>query len=177
MIPSKIVFALAGAVAGSFYPYINVFLTSIGLTVSAAGFIGGIRLVSSFIIGPLWGFLIDHTGQRKLIFTALCLGTGLTIFSLPWTAHFIAHQENNETYRLLSDFNDSIDQKNGFDSTANQYGFSSKIFYIMLFTIVISNFFDIPLQGLIDSFVMNVAHSKGSNDSFGMQIDHVLPEE
>ena len=72
--------------SGAFVPFINVFLTSIGLSVSEAGFIGGMRLVSSSVAGPLWGFLADHTGYRKLIFTVLCLCTAFTISSLPWTA-------------------------------------------------------------------------------------------
>ena len=188
MVPSKIAYSLAGAYTGSFVPFINVFLTSIGLTVSEAGFIGGMRLGSASIAGPLWGLFADYTGYRRLIFLILCLGAAFTIFSLPWSARAInmsthnkslhdhVWKEDNETYlRTPQSVHMStkqvlqINQTHSDIQKPNRFGFTGPLFYIILLIIFVSNIFDVPVQGFVDSFVMNVAKSSGKNVCFGMQ--------
>ena len=89
MLPCKIACYLFYSSLGCISPFANVFLVSIGLTASEAGFISGIGYVVSTIAGPCWGVLADKSGQRKLIFITLCLGIASSIFALPWVANRI----------------------------------------------------------------------------------------
>ena len=51
-IPCKLAFLITFAFQGSYVPFLNLFLKSIGLSASQAGFITGLRAISSLIAGP-----------------------------------------------------------------------------------------------------------------------------
>ena len=57
----------------------------------------------------------------------------------------------------------------GLTNPNGRQSFSGALFYSTLVIVFVSNIFDVPLQGFVDSFVMNVAKSRPNNVCFGMQ--------
>ncbi|XP_057290349.1 major facilitator superfamily domain-containing protein 6-like [Hydractinia symbiolongicarpus] len=153
MIPSKLVYLLVFAYFGSYMPYINTFLISVGLTTSQAGLIYGTRLLITMCVGPIWGLLADYTGYRRVIFVVLCLGTALFIFPSPWIAKYFA-------------CNGKEVQPNAIDDTNTS---STHVFYAMLVIGSISAPFDDPLIGYVDSAVVNVVKSSQNDATYGRQ--------
>lgn len=181
MLPSKMAYFMFYAAMGQYVWYINLFLTSIGLTSSEAGFITGMCFATSAIVGPLWGALSDYTGRRKLIFVVLCFFAAATFFSLPWIVFFLpesyklvpAHGKNQTLNQTLFDYTE-------LESDAHHYlidqiptneiaPFTNRLFWIMLGCLLFVNVFLNPLAGLLDSVVMNVIKKNGDASSYGLQ--------
>ena len=160
MFPSKICFLLQDGIFGMFWAYLVVFFTSAGLDIKEAGFISGIRFLTATLTTPLWGFVSDYTGCRKLIFVILCLGTALTVFPLPWVANAFRDITCNIT---------TIQDHTQLSHECNTKLFSSRLFYAMLILICISSMFSNPIHGLTDSFVMNTIKSSERETDYGKQ--------
>lgn len=153
MIPSKLVYLLVFAYFGSYMPYINTFLISVGLTASQAGFIYGTRLLITMFAGPIWGLLADYTGYRRVIFVVLCLGTAIFIFPSPWIAKYFGCNGKEVQPNVIADTNAS----------------STHVFYAMLVIWSISAPFDDPLVGYVDSVVVNVVKTSQNDATYGRQ--------
>ena len=87
-IPLKIVCFLAGGFRSQI-SFLNVFFVSTGLSKFQAGIITGFTYAPPIVFGPVWGYLADYTGRRKLILTVLCVGAALPLISMPWIAKTI----------------------------------------------------------------------------------------
>lgn len=74
MLPSKVAYFIYFSAWGCYLPFINIFLVTVGLTYEEAGFISGMCYAFQAVACPLWGFIADTTGQRRLCFIVLCLG-------------------------------------------------------------------------------------------------------
>ena len=146
-------------------PYIIVFLASTGLDIKEAGFITGIRLVSSAICAPFWGYIADHTGKRKLIFFILCIGTAVTIFPMPWVSNACISSGPVISQNLSVNITHAHWNNKGYEQPL----FSGKLFYVMLTMVFISNIFSNPINGVVDSFVMNVVKSHPREADYGKQ--------
>jgi len=106
MLPSKSVYFMYFGGLGSFLPFSNIFLVSVGLTSDEAGFISGLSHAFSAIGCPLWGFLADWTNQRSLIFIILCIGSAVTVAAKP----FVAWKVNIEQQIWCRNFEDGNSQ-------------------------------------------------------------------
>ena len=85
-IPAKLAYFLIYSVTGCIAQYLGVFLISLDLSVSQAGFINGICGAMTVFAGPFWGGLADYTGFRKLIVTTISLLSVVLMVPLPWIA-------------------------------------------------------------------------------------------
>ena len=160
MVPSKLCFFFYDAAWTTYTYYLVLFLTSIGLTVKEAGVISGCRLLVSSILTPLWGYLIDYTGRRKIIYVVLCLGTALTFFPLPWVAKSLRFNQTNST---IGD---------RFEITRVQNYrkiFTGPLFYVMLLLVCASTSCLNTMRGVLDSFVMNVVMTSVTAVEYGRQ--------
>ena len=95
MIPTKVAMLLSAGLSSCYQPFLNVFLISIGLAVRQAGFICGIKSLSSVIAGTIWGAVADYTDTRRLILCLLCIGAIISIFPMPWIPELVNARENN----------------------------------------------------------------------------------
>ena len=171
MIPAKCVYILSLGATGSYVPYLNIFLISIGLSTSEAGIISGIRFLSAPISTALLGVLIDYTGHRKRIFLVMCLGASLPLCCMPWVAKALSSvpYKNGSHYGdagsgNLTDMIQYTDFKHPHMKLASPY-----LFYVILGLMIVAGFFSVPLAGFIDSVVMNVIKTGTVKTSFGGQ--------
>lgn len=172
MVPSKISYFMFYAAQAQYGWYINIFLTSIGLSTTEAGFITGLCFMSSTIAGPIWGALNDYTGRRKLIFIVVCLCTTFSFFCLPWVA--VAVSDDGITLKSNETSNYTRTSKNHTkiytnDRNPKEQNFTSNLFWVMLFCLLLVNTFLNPLAGLLDSMVMGVIKRYNNVPSYGLQ--------
>jgi len=66
MLPSKISYALIFAMTGAWWPYMMLFLISIGLTPFQGGVVVCLRTAMSGLSAPFWGFVSDYSGRERL---------------------------------------------------------------------------------------------------------------
>ena len=103
MISVKLSFAFHYAAIGAWYPFMLLFLISLDLDPLMAGLILSLRSVASSLATPLWGFLSDYTGRKKIVLTTITIGLSATILVLP----FVAVQLNDFT-RNSSSLNETL---------------------------------------------------------------------
>lgn len=166
MIPAKLVYILSNGAIGSYVPYLNLFLISIGLTTSQAGIISGVRFLSAPFSTAFFGTLIDYTGRRKTIFLILCLGASLPIFGMPWVAHALSERHSNAT---IEPFDNAAGMTYADFSHKHLSAISKYLFYVILGMLVVAGIFSVPLAGFTDSVVMNVIKTGKKKTSYGAQ--------
>jgi len=180
MVPSKIAYILSGGHLGSHIAFLNLFFTSVGLSPIHAGIITGMNYASPIITGPIWGYVADFTGRRKLVLCILCLGGAFPIFSMPWIARSI--------YPLsMFKCNATMLNATGISFVTNQYSgisYSFKshaecevlkeaalksLYQVLLAIIIIASSCLVPLPTYIDTIVMNVVKTSKSRTTYGQQ--------
>ena len=169
MLPTKLAFILHGGILGLHIPFLNKFLTSVGLSTSQVGFISGIRYIASSISGPLWGILADYTGRRKLIMVFICIGSAFPIFTMPWIANVIYPLVNNDT---------CVSQRNTTNNTSltlankeceERHDKLETLYYVLLAIVVFGSMFVISMPGYVDAIVIDVVKTDENNASYGAQ--------
>ena len=163
MIPSKVSIFCYEAFSGMIESYLTVFLTSVGLNVKEAGFISGIRLLSSLVATPLLGFVIDWTGRRRLVFLLLCLVGTAAYFPLPWVASTLQHK----TMLNSTEHASNITAHAHAHVVHHEKPFVSMLFKIMLLQACLSTMCLYPLEGIAYHLAKGIAENK--NVDFGTQ--------
>jgi len=160
MLPCKLTYMIWGGMVGTNSPYLNVFFVSIGLTPSQAGVMTGVRLISSSIANPLWGFVADYTGRRRLVMLIMCVGAASLVTPMPWIARAL-HQALPESTNGTTSSYGELPPGHQTDN--------SKLFYSLLSILVVGNVFAGPLFGYIDTIAMNVVKSSPTKATYGGQ--------
>lgn len=160
LLTCKISFFFTYAMVGSYMPFFNVFLISVGLTTTQAGLITGLRTITSVIFGPLCGALVDYTGRLKLIFVFLCLGSLTLLFPLPWIARDVCPL----TFSFTGNNSSVITDRNNTSANCNEH-----LFYTSLSILMMSAIFDTSLLGYLDWLVMYIVSTSKKKETFGHQ--------
>lgn len=185
-IPLKIACFLAGGVIGSHVAFLNVFFVSTGLSKFKAGIITGLTYAPPIVAGPVWGYLADFSGRRKLILTVLCLGAVLPLFSTPWVARAIYPQSkfecgnSNGTRVLHAEINGTDGSELSDMSYLSLYGSRAEcerlrdeavdtLFWVLLAIMLVESVFLVPLQPHVEAIVMGVVKSGSPETSYGAQ--------
>ena len=180
MLPAKFAYILYGGNIGSHIAFLNVFFTSVGLSTLQAGLITGIRYVSATISQPLWGYIADYTGKRKLILIILCIGAALPMFCMPWVSRWIypkSHYElctrnstlGNGTFGI-SRFTNITEYTNAVDKCETEKKHAvNTLFYVLLVIVTFASTFEVPLPCYVDTIVMNVVKTGTEKASYGGQ--------
>ena len=79
VISAKISYFMYYAAVGAWWPYMMLFLTSLGLSPFLSGLIICLRTAVSSFAAPFWGFITDYTKKRKITLTLLCVGMAVTL--------------------------------------------------------------------------------------------------
>ena len=170
MLPAKFACTLFGGILGLHIPFLNIFLTSVGLSTGQAGFISGIRYVASSISGPLWGMLADYTGRRKLIMVFLCLGSAFPIFTMPWIANAIYPLVNNDTCVSQRNItNNTLLTITNKECEEERHDKLKTLFYVLLAIVVFGSMFVMFMPVYVDAIVMSVVKTDENNASYGAQ--------
>ena len=170
MLPAKLAYILYGGILGLHIPFLNIFLTSVGLSASQAGFISGIRYVASLLSGPLWGILVDYTGRRKLIMVFICIGSAFPMFTMPWIANAIYPLMNNDTCVSQRNTTNNITLTiTNKECEEERHDKLKTLFYVLLVIVVIGSMFVISMPGYVDAIVINIVKTDGNESSYGAQ--------
>ena len=170
MIPTKIAFFLFSASVGAFIFFRNIFLISVGLTASEAGFISGMCYVASGLMGPIVGILADHTDYRKLIFIILYFGAGLLTFSTPLVARSVRKTASINHNTSINVSSTSLPgNADGVDYKGNLIPFASTLFVWMLVLSVTLYSLVMPGAGLLDSIATNIIKTSQTKETYGKQ--------
>ena len=165
MIPVKLSYAFYFSAVGAWYPYIMLFLISLDLDPLMAGLILSIHAITSSLATPLWGFLTDFTGRKKIVLTTITIGLSATLFALP----FVAVQLNDFTRNSSS----LITQNNQTTTTNEKYCTTScndnRMFHGMLILFIMIGLFDHVINVFLDSNTMRAIELHLKKPSFGNQ--------
>ena len=161
MISVKLSFAFHCAALGAWYPFMLLFLISLDLDPLMAGLILSLRSVASSLATPLWGFLSDYTGRKKIVLTTITIGLSATILVLP----FVAVQLNDFT-RNSSSFNETLATNRKYCTTSCN---DNRMFHGMLILFIIDGLFDHVINVFLDSGTMRAIDLHPKKPSFGNQ--------
>jgi len=163
MISSKIIFFLAYVLVGSYIPFLNAFMISIGLTATQAGFITGMRNLFYFA-GVLWSVIADYTGYRKLIFN-LELAFAVLLFSpIPLVAEYVCPASNQimaNHLNITTNFTSTVQVKSK--------DCQSTLHLAVMTMIFAGSMFDQAVLSFIDSMVIKKVNSCKKPTAFGYQ--------
>ena len=165
MLTVKLGYAFHFAALGAWLPFELLFLTSLDLNPLLAGLILSLQAVASSLATPLWGFVSDFTGRKKIVMTIIPIGLAATILPAP----FVAVRLNDFTRNSSS----LIDHNNQTSLTDRKYCTTScgdnRMFYGMLVLFIATGFFDNVMPVFLDSNAMHAIESHSKKTSFGKQ--------
>ncbi|XP_066937039.1 uncharacterized protein [Clytia hemisphaerica] len=107
LIPVKLAFIFYYSSIGAWWPYMMLFLTSLGLNPFLAGLCICVRTVVSTFSVPFWGFISDFTGRQHIVYVILTLGYAATTLSGPIIATKLNHFDRNSTVNGSMNVHDS----------------------------------------------------------------------
>lgn len=170
MVPSKIAYMLYGGYLGSYDPFLNLFFVSVGLSVSKAGFITGLMYAPPIIAGPIWGYLADRTGRRRLLLFILCVGAAFLLSSMPWLARALNEREVSSCNTTIP-----VSSSNGTNNSEIEFIFQencrnvSRLFWTLFCVAISASLFLLPLPNYMETLVMNVVKTRPGRSSYGGQ--------
>lgn len=161
MIPCKVMYIFWGGVNATIAPFLNPFFVNIGLTTSQAGFITGFRTIAALLANPLWGFLADYSGRRRLVAFVLCFGSLISLFPIPWLVHVIkGHSIVNTT---------CVNETLLTENITCQSHDNTLLFYVLVTILATGAIFVVPLPGFMDTIAMAVVKTRNSSATYGEQ--------
>ena len=80
---SRVVYFTFYGAAAAWRPFFNLYLEKIGLTGLQIGALAGVSRMSSVLAQPLWGFLADLWGRRRVLVLSLLLAFIFLLSSYP----------------------------------------------------------------------------------------------
>ena len=164
-IPAKLAYLLIYSVSGCISQYLGVFLISIGLSASQAGFINGICGAMTVLAGPFWGGLADYTGFRKLIVTIISLLSVVLMVPLPWIADQVHPLYQNKS--LCGNNSANMSLILGKNKTCSFT--TNTLFYTMLFMLALARSFYSSLPIVVDAAVVNIDTGNDKKINYGRQ--------
>jgi len=158
LIPAKGYYLCMNFTLSCFIPYIYIFLVSIGLSISQAGLVNGIRQIVAGVPSFFIGLLIDYTGRKRIIMLVLIFVNALLVVSTPFVLYPFYHHNNkimNKTESSLTMTKFNADEK--------------QLFFIVLFWFILLAISRNPLLAIIDSTVVNLVKAYKGKATYGIQ--------
>ena len=169
ILPMKATYFLLGFIFSTHRPYVNLFLTDIGLSKSQAGFIAGMRFIGAILGSTLLAMLTDWSQRRKLVLFLVVFGVISTMIPQPFLPYIVtkSYKENssivlcNQTENLLVSPEDS---DNVCDAEIMNI-----LFFLFLIMYLLVAFFDSYFAIFIDSNAMLYISSSKKKINLGRQ--------
>ncbi|MCS7222345.1 MAG: major facilitator superfamily domain-containing protein 6 [Anaerolineae bacterium] len=86
---SRVLYFFVFAAVGAFFPYINVYYRSIGLSGTQIGLIGSLGPLVGMVAGPLWGLFSDRFGVTRPLLALAITGAMLSMLGLSIAPGFV----------------------------------------------------------------------------------------
>jgi len=86
----KILYFFMFAGIGIFFPFLNVYYKSIGLSGTQIGLINTLGPLIAIFAGPMWGLLGDRLGRLRLLLVVVILGSIISVLGLSLAKTFFA---------------------------------------------------------------------------------------
>lgn len=163
MLPAKFSYIFLFSSIGCYHPYLVVFLKSIGISVSHAGVVVGIRMLVSCFASSCFNAIGDFTHRNMCIFWFLCIASTLMIFPLPWIA-----QDALSAVARKNCSGDSFTGKAINKDTLIANCHKNMLFFIMLAVNIVNAIFTQPIAPYLDPVVVALVKKK-KNISFTQQ--------
>ena len=156
--------------AGSWWPYVTIFLVSIGITPSQAGLINALRTLASCIGSVIWPLLTDALGGRQtIVLIIISIVTLLSLAPLPWIAVFV----NNI---IQEDISNNVTNNTNSTLTLNDQAFycnsecgDNRMFYGMLAIFLVIGLVEMSFIGFLDSNVITLIKTIHKKATYGNQ--------
>ena len=165
LIPAKLSYLFHNAFLGTIWPYITIYFCKLGLTVSQAGYINGLRTVFPFFMGPLFGMLADNTGRKKLILQILISLKVTVIFIAPWLFSPFSMQASKYSNQTQAFVGTRTTKKLELPQKSFPYSLFFVVFVWGTFAATVSY----PLVAFIDEAVILVVNKHQKRSSYGFQ--------
>ena len=169
---AKLCYLFLYAFIGSIVPYLTIYFYSLGLTVSEAGFISGLRTILPCFLGPLFGMLADRTGRTKLIWQILVVLKVIGFFIAPWLLSPFALQQNEEANTEGGHWSPrpNITFTNGTHNTkSGEEQFHYTLFFVVLTWGSLMASFGYPGRAFLDKSVIALVKKHEPKSSYGLQ--------
>ena len=166
LIPGKISLFTQYACMASFLPYLNIFLVEIGLSVSQAGMINGIRNAFAFFLVPAIGFIADYTKRQKLVMQVLMISFPVQILT-PFYASFFVKRDNH-----VSTWTNSTNSTKTPNLPTNlniNETFNEKLFFAMLGWLTFMATFGNASFAFVDGAIIQLVKKHNKQTSYGLQ--------
>lgn len=182
LIAVKLAFFFTYSALGSYMPYLIVFLISLGLSATQAGFIIGLKTIVSLITGLAWGVIVDKTGKIKVIHIVVFTCYIFVVFSCPWIGAAVSNPVDPSTLTSLNSSMSNTTLLNGTTTTTTMRPVTKangidtvvvtnvkQIFYVMTAILSLVAVFESPLQGILDSLTIYILARHKKKANYGMQ--------
>lgn len=166
LIPGKISLFTQYACMASFLPYINIFLVEIGLSVSQAAMINGIRNAFAFFLVPAIGFIADYTKRQKLVMQVLMISFPIQILTPFYASLFV--KKNNQVSTLKNSTNSTKTLNLTSNSITNEV-FNEKLFFAMLGWLTFMATFGNASFAFVDGAIIQLVKKHNEQTSYGLQ--------
>lgn len=148
MLPAKLSY-LTNQARYAITDYLLLFYTSTGLSPSHAGMINGLQYVGGMVGNPLWGYVADRKGYRRLIIAFLSL-MGIIAYCLqPILASSYANHTNNVCPVMNQTAN--YTKENAYVDNTKNY---EKLYYSLIVVALFAASFDGSIMSFIDAGVL-----------------------
>ena len=155
--------------AGSWIPFMTVFLISIGITPSQAGLINAMRTLAACFSTILWPLITDAIGGRQVVVLAiLSFCTLLTVSPLPWLAEFINSIVQEKMVDNLTDNSRNLTNDSQVSYCNTECG-DNRMFYSMFGMFVALGVFETSFVGFIDSNNISLLKAYHKKATYGNQ--------
>ena len=169
---AKLCYLFSYAFIGSIVPYLTIYFYSLGLTISQAGFISGLRTILPCFLGPLFGMLADRTGKTKLIWQILVVLKVIGFFIAPWLLSPFAIQQNekpNTEGEHCSPRPNITFTNVTHNIKSREEQFHYTLFFVVLTWSSLMASFGYPGRAFLDKSVIALVKNHEPKSSYGLQ--------
>ena len=172
LVPVKLCFLFQYAFIGSISPYLTIYFIELGLTVSQAGYVNGLKTIFPIFIAPLFYTLAERTGRAKLIMQIIFIVKVLFVIIAPWLFPPATMQRtpqvNTSIPYTISDPNSTYANQDESKNSVEHSSHDTIIIIAFAWSAIIATL-DCPLVKLFDQSVIMVVRNQESKSSYEFQ--------
>ena len=170
LVPTKLCYFFQYGFLGAVWPYITIYFFKLGLTVSQAGYINGLRTIFPFFLSPLFGMLADITDRKRLILQIFVTLKITVVFIAPWLFAPFAVQASKHSNLTQATVGTNITFSNRtIKIEPSQEPFPYSLFFIVFSWGSLAATVAFPLVAFIDQSVIAVVKKHEKRSSYGFQ--------
>ena len=172
LVPVKLCFLFQYAFIGSISPYITIYFIELGLTVSQAGYVNGLKTIFPIFIAPLFYTLAERTGRTKLIMQIIFIVKMVFVIIAPWLFPLVTMQRTSQVninipYTILNPNRTYVNKNENPNTVVHSFHYTLIIIAFAWSTIIA--ILDCPMVKLFDQSVIVVVRNQEKKSSYEFQ--------